>query len=63
MRPLFRIVAAVLGVLFLSMGAFALVSNLSSAKTLSGAEWRGPLFLLAWGVMLVAIGMRGYLKR
>lgn len=63
MRPFFRIVAAVLGVLFLAMGALILVSNVASAKTLSGAEWRGPLFLLGWGVMFVAIGARGYMKR
>jgi hypothetical protein len=63
MKPFFRVVAAVLGVLFLAMGALILVSNVFSAKTLSGAEWRGPLFLLGWGVMFVAIGMRGSMMR
>jgi hypothetical protein len=63
MKPFFRVVAAVMGVLFLGMGALILVSNLTSAKTLSGAEWRGPLFLLAWGVMFVAIGIRGAMTR
>jgi hypothetical protein len=63
MRPFFRIFAAVLGVLFLSMGALILVSNVSAAKTVSSAEWRGPLFLLGWGVMFVAIGIRGSMSR
>jgi hypothetical protein len=63
MRPFFRVVAAVLGVLFLSMGALILASNLTAAKTLSGAEWGGPLFLLGWGVMFVAIGVRGSMTR
>jgi hypothetical protein len=63
MRPFFRTVAAVLGVIFLSMGAVILASNIFSAKTLSGAEWRGPLFLLGWGVMFVAIGIRGSMTR
>ncbi|HEY1374812.1 MAG TPA: hypothetical protein VGH50_20235 [Candidatus Binatia bacterium] len=63
MKPFFRIVAGILGAAFLIMGALVLVSNLSSAKTLSNAEWRGPLFLLGWGVMFVAIGARGYMKR
>ncbi len=63
MKPFFRAIAAILGAGFLIMGALILMSNLSSAKTLSNAEWRGPLFLLGWGVMFVAIGARGYLKR
>lgn len=62
-RPFFRIAAALLGILFLSMGALILVSNVYSAKTLSNAEWRGPLFLLGWGVMFVAIGLRGSMTR
>ncbi|HEY1268098.1 MAG TPA: hypothetical protein VGH16_12660 [Candidatus Binatia bacterium] len=63
MRPFFRIVAGILGAAFLIMGALNVVSNLLSAKTLSNAEWRGPLFLLGWGVIFVAIGARGYMKR
>jgi hypothetical protein len=63
MRPIFRVSAAVLGVAFLSMGALILINNLSSARTPFAAEWRGPLFLLGWGVVFVAIGIRGYMTR
>jgi len=62
MKPFFRIVAAVLGVLFLSMGALILIKNISTSGTLRG-EWQGPLFLLGWGVMFVAIGIRGGMTR
>ena len=62
-RPFFRVVAAILGAAFLIMGAVNVISNISSAKSLTNAEWRGPLFLLGWGVIFVAIGARGYMKR
>jgi hypothetical protein len=63
MKPIFRVTAAVLGVAFLSMGALILVNNISSVRTPFAAEWRGPLFLLGWGVIFVAIAMRGYMKQ
>ena len=62
MRPFFRVVAAVLGVLFLLLGGLVLVNNISSSGVVRG-EWQGPLFLVGWGVMFVAIGIRGYMKR
>jgi len=62
MKPIFRVTAGVMGVLFLAMGALTLVKNISSSGVLHG-EWQGPLFLLGWGVIFAAIGVRGYMKR
>jgi hypothetical protein len=62
MKPIFRVTAGVVGVLFFGMGALTLVKNIVSAGALRG-EWQGPLFLLGWGVILVAIGIRGYMAR
>jgi hypothetical protein len=62
MKPIFRVTAGVVGILFLGMGALTLVKNIASAGALRG-EWQGPLFLLGWGVILVAIGIRGYMTR
>jgi hypothetical protein len=61
-RPIFRATAAVLGVLFILMGALILIKNISSSGALRG-EWQGSLFLLGWGVIFVAIGIRGSMTR
>lgn len=62
MKPIFRVTAGVVGVLFFAMGALTLVKNIASSGTFRG-EYQGPLFLLGWGVILVAIGIRGYMKQ